>query len=319
MADNYTFVPYSEESAAAFAAQQAKAAPQAPPAASGLVQPQLIDPTAAGKGAADSYTAGMYKSGYIPTQEQAGHAFTTAQEAAIKHNMQVQSDYENKQRDIQAEQVKQQQAQSVVKNATPDQINKLSEYSDAWDALNNVEDKYSKALKSPFFGGNARGEFANPKFDDRIKQFKEAQELASTPLANGVLNYTAGADAKKAVMEKMSDILPNQYDYLPSGAGKILQLRQMIVNNVQNFRDAMASSNYKTDQWDKLLGKVAPATEQTQAWYNSTFNNVQGDQSHAQIKGMPQEDMSMISQLNSAITAQKVQQQLQQPAPTPGQ
>ena len=243
-------------------------------------QPQLKaadvapNPTDMGSNATQAYTSTMQQNGYQPMADQAGSAFNSSYDAAQRNNLELARQQYSREQDLALK-----EGQGVVPLQLPKEVQeKVTGYQNAFNAIDNVEQHYSQALKSPFFGGNFRGgtplAALGQQTDDRVKQFNTATELASTPLANGVLNYTSGADSKATVIDKLNDIMPNAKDAFNTGSGKLLQMRQMTLQNLQNLRSTVATSgNYNTAPIDNLINQYAPKVAANQQWYDNTFNS----------------------------------------------
>lgn len=296
------------------------------------VQAPQVNPTVLGQASTQNYTGAMQQQGYQPMADQAGNAYLEGQRAGLGFNLDVaKSQFEKSQSE----------GQATTQLQLPKEIqDKIVQYDNAFKATGNVEQKYSQALKSPFFGGNFRG--GTPlaavagQTDDRIKQFNTAAELAATPIANGVLNYTQGADSKAAVIEKINDILPNSKDAFQTGSGKLLQIRQMTLNNLQSMRDDLSkAANYNLQPIDDMINRYSPAVKQNENWYNNTFNSTANQQPAGnpsgstidpavqqlmnQKSGQPQQSpVSSFSPTQPEQTVKTAQQQnFPNPVPTP--
>lgn len=243
-------------------------------------QAPSVNPAQMGVTSSSNYTGALQQQGYQPQAEQAGNAYLEGQRAGTNFNLDIAKSQFNK---------SQEEGQTTTQLQLPKDIQeKVVQYDNAFKAVDNVESKYSQALKSPFFGGYGRAAIGGAHFlgpmkdaimntDDRVKQYNTAAELAATPVANGVLNYTQGADSKASVIEKINDILPNESDAFNTGSGKLLQVRQMALNNLQSMRDDLSkSANYNMKPIDDMINKYQPVVQQNQDWYNKTF--MQGNQ-----------------------------------------
>jgi hypothetical protein len=231
-------------------------------------QAPTVNPAQMGQTSTGNYTNTMQQQGYQPMADQAGNAYLEGQRAGTNFNLDVaKSQFEKAQSE----------GQTATQLQLPKDIqDKVMQYQNAFKAIDNVEDHYSQALKSPYFGGNFRGgtPFAAlaGQTDDRVKQYTTAAELAATPIANGVLNYTQGADSKAAVIEKINDILPNSKDAFNTGSGKLVQLRQMTLNNLINMKQEVSkAANYNTQPIDDAINAWAPKVQENQQWYDKTF------------------------------------------------
>jgi len=227
-----------------------------------------VNPAQMGQTSTGNYTNTMQQQGYQPMADQAGNAYLEGQRAGTNFNLDIaKSQFEKAQSE----------GQTATQLKMPDTASDLLiGYDNAFKALGNVEDKYSTALKSPYFGGNVRGGLpinqvlANT--DDRVKQYNEAAELATTPLATGMLNYTKGAESKTPIQVKIENLIPTATDAFNTGSGKILQTRKMILNNMQSMRDTLSQeANYNLKPLDSLIQKYAPQVQENQQWYDKTF------------------------------------------------
>ena len=227
-----------------------------------------VNPAQMGQTSTGNYTNTMQQQGYQPMADQAGNAYLEGQRAGTNFNLDVaKSQFEKAQSE----------GQTATQLQLPKDIqDKVLQYQNAFKAIDNVEDHYSQALKSPYFGGNFRGgtPFAAlaGQTDDRVKQYTTAAELAATPIANGVLNYTQGADSKAAVIEKINDILPNSRDAFQTGSGKLNQLRNMTLTNLVNMKNEVSkAANYNTQPIDDAINQWAPKVQENNQWMQKTF------------------------------------------------
>lgn len=241
-----------------------------------------INPAQMGQNAAQNYTTSMQNQGYQPMGEQAGSAFLEGQNKGLQFNLNLEQREIDRQRDIQADLTKKVQSYAVEQGEGPvktrmdrENLERVANLDEAFSALDNMNTHWNNASKEWNFGGPLKGQFSVPALSDNQKQYWEAQSLAATSIANGVLPYTSGADAKAAVVKKMEIDSPNNLDTPQMARGKMVQLYQKAMNAAVTLRNEQSLANYNTDPLDDMIKRRGPQFQNYVEQYQKDFPQTQ--------------------------------------------
>lgn len=242
----------------------------------------VINPSQMGQTASQNYTQNMFNQGYQPMGEQAGSAFLEGQNKGLQFNLDLEKRDIDRQRDIQADLQKKVQSYAVDQGQGPvktrmdrENLERIANLDEAFSALDNMDQHWNSASKEWNFGGPIKGQFSVPALSDNQKQYWESQSLAATSIANGVLPYTSGADAKAAVVKKMEIDSPNNLDTPQMARGKMVQLYQKAMNAAVTLRNEQSLANYDTSPLDDMIKRRGPQFQNYVEQYQKDFPQAQ--------------------------------------------
>lgn len=163
-----------------------------------------------------------------------------------------------------------------TRQPSADETNEASSLAYTWNGLKQLQNAYDTAHKeAPQFtgamGGNIKT-FADEHgisralLPDAIKGFDVTAATNAGPLLQGILKYTAGADAKQSVMDElMPKLMPSLTDDPNAFAVKMRRLQDAAANRAQSFVDSRSGTNAAGNP-SVDLGPVLPALQEPLQW-----------------------------------------------------
>jgi hypothetical protein len=137
-----------------------------------------------------------------------------------------------------------------------------------YDAVNNLGDYFNKMMEKPAIGvggqirslGGAMHVFADATSPEALA-FSRAADAALVPIGRGVMGETGASPTKESMIDlAKTTTMPRIQDSNITGNQGVFQLKQRIMQNLQNLRDNRANNHFDTTAIDKAIAK-----------YNSNF------------------------------------------------
>jgi hypothetical protein len=167
-----------------------------------------------------------------------------------------------------AEAQKQWEQTGEIQKLGGDDLAKLDAMTNGYDAVNNLGDYFNKMMEKPHLGvggqikslGGAMHVFADATSPEALA-FSRAADAALVPIGRGVMGETGASPTKEAMIElAKTTTMPRIQDSDITGNQGVFQLKQRIMQNLQNLRDNRANNHFDTTAIDKAIAK-----------YNSNF------------------------------------------------
>jgi len=149
-----------------------------------------------------------------------------------------------------------------------DDLAKLDAMTNGYDAVNNLGGYFNKMMEKPHLGvggqikslGGAMHVFADATSPEALA-FSRAADAALVPIGRGVMGETGASPTKESMIElAKTTTMPRIQDSDITGNQGVFQLKQRIMQNLQNLRDNRANNHFDTTAIDKAIAK-----------YNSNF------------------------------------------------
>jgi hypothetical protein len=149
-----------------------------------------------------------------------------------------------------------------------DDLAKLDAMTNGYDAVNNLGDYFNKMMEKPHLGvggqikslGGTMHVFADATSPEALA-FSRAADAALVPIGRGVMGETGASPTKESMIElAKTTTMPRIQDSDITGNQGVFQLKQRIMQNLQNLRDNRANNHFDTTAIDKAIAK-----------YNSNF------------------------------------------------
>jgi hypothetical protein len=155
-----------------------------------------------------------------------------------------------------------------IKALGGDDLAKLDAMSNAYDSVNTLSDAFNTMMAKPHMGvggqikslGGTLRVFADATSPEALA-FSRAKDAAIVPVGRGVMGETGASPTKESMIElAQHTTMPRIEDDELTGNQGIFQLKQKIMQNLQNLRDNRANAGFDTTAIDKKI-----------AQYNSDF------------------------------------------------
>lgn len=200
------------------------------------------------------------QAGSRPTMEDYNKSYDEMYKTALDQQNSVrkkisdsQIDLQNKaqeaQIEIQKSAVQKQQDQFMTKALPDAELEKVQNFSVAWDLVDRLQSQWQEAAKNPGFGGNAKallGQVIRPEATaTAVKQYNSALDTGLTTIATVMGGDTAGAAGRMPMQDLMRQSLPNGFDDEQSALSKFDNVRQMLQSRVKAYVNTKAAPNAK--------------------------------------------------------------------------
>jgi hypothetical protein len=179
-----------------------------------------------------------------------------------------------------------------------DDLAKLDAMTNAYDAVDNLGGYFNKMMEKPHlgvggqiksFGGHLQV-FADATSPEALA-FSRAKDAALVPIGRGVMGETGASPTKESMIElAQNTTMPRIQDDELTGNQGTFQLKQRIMQNLQNLRDNRANNHFDTTSIDKAIAK-----------YNSNFMSPDVQKYNPLISNQPLVQSGNSDQANAAI------------------
>jgi hypothetical protein len=167
-----------------------------------------------------------------------------------------------------AEAQKQWEQTGEIQKLGGDDLAKLDAMTNGYDAVNNLGDYFNKMMEKPHLGVGGQLKSIGGKLQavadatsPEALAFSRASDAALVPIGRGVMGETGASPTKESMIELAKTItMPRVSDDELTGNQGVFQLKQRIMQNLQNFRDNRVNNHFDTTAIDKAIAK-----------YNSNF------------------------------------------------
>lgn len=281
-----------------------------------------VNPAQLGQQSISNYAQAMGQGGYTQTSEQAGGVFEKAQQEGMANNLALQKDQYNRQQETIAQAQRKNESYAIeqglgaVKTRPPEgQMQRAEHLDEAFQAMDSMSDHWQAAAKEWNFGGPLKGSMAFPLTSLNQKSYWQSQKLAATSIANGILPYTSGADAKAAVQAQMENDSPNQSDTPQMAAAKMVGLLQKGMNGAMALKRDLQDNNFSTEHIDDVIKTRAPILQKAQDWYNQMNPPANVPQNNGST--FSAEAQQRLNQMSGSPNASTVSSASPSPTPNP--